>query len=296
MNRVICIKGHFYDGDKYAACPHCAEGVAAIEPDHFSVAKGAEQEEPEGKKQKKGFFKKKEAKQEAVPAPKEDKTAMYSEKEAEAIVSGTHSAKLVSTKKQEAEPAVPVSAAPQPAGSPSVPQPAVPPQQAALVSQPAASAPKAAAIPQPSLSAAFSKVSAPAASAPDEGKTIGFFSTGQASEPPVGYLMCVAGEDFGIGFPLKSGNNAIGRSQSMDVVIMDAKVSREKQAYIMYEPYKREFYVKPGESAGLCYFNDEVVLAPTKMQAFDQILLGDTRLMLFPICCDRFSWEDYAKK
>lgn len=295
MNRVICIKGHFYDGDKYSACPHCAEGVAAIEPDHFSVAKGAEQEEPEGKKQKKGFFKKKEAKQEAVPAPKEDKTAMYSEKEAEAIVSSTHSAKLVSVK--QPEPVMPVSAASSAAVTPSVPQAvSVPQQAAAFVPQPAVQPQQAAAMPQPSLSAAFSRVSAPAASAPDEGKTIGFFSTGQASEPPVGYLMCVAGEDFGMGFPLKSGNNAIGRSQSMDVVIMDAKVSREKQAYIMYEPYKREFYVKPGESSGLCYFNEEVVLAPTKMQAFDQILLGDTRLMLFPICCDRFSWEDYAKK
>lgn len=295
MNRVICMKGHFYDGDKYSACPHCAEGVAAIEPDHFAVVKGAEQEEPEGKKQKKGFFKKKEIKQEAVPAPQEDKTAMYSEKEAEAIVSGTHSAKLVSVNRQEAEQiseaqkenAVPFAAQPipQPAPQP-VPQP-IPQPVSQPIHQPAS---------QPSLSAAFSRVSAPAASAPDEGKTIGFFSTGHAAEPPVGYLMCVAGEDFGMGFPLKSGNNTIGRSQSMDVVIMDAKVSREKQAYIMYEPYKREFYVKPGESSGLCYFNDEVVLAPTKMQAFDLITLGDTKLMLFPICSDRFSWEDFAKK
>ena len=60
MNRVICIKGHFYDGDKYSSCPHCAEGVAPIEPDHFAVAHGAEKEEKEEKKEKKGFFHKKE--------------------------------------------------------------------------------------------------------------------------------------------------------------------------------------------------------------------------------------------
>ena len=49
MNRVICIKGHFYDGDKYSSCPHCAEGAAPIEPDHFAVAHGAEKEEKEEK-------------------------------------------------------------------------------------------------------------------------------------------------------------------------------------------------------------------------------------------------------
>ena len=153
-------------------------------------------------------------------------------------------------------------------------------------------------IPQPSvLSSAFSKVSEPPKTVPsDDGKTIGFFSTGHATEPPVGYLMCIAGEDFGTGFPLKSGNNTIGRSQSMDVVVMDTKVSREKQAYIMYEPYKREFYIKPGESSGLCYFNEEVVLAPMKMKAYDVIMLGDTKLMLFPICSAQFSWDDYTKQ
>lgn len=62
MNRVICIKGHFYDGDKYSSCPHCAEGAAPIEPDHFAVAHGAEKEEKEEKKEKKGFFHKKEKK------------------------------------------------------------------------------------------------------------------------------------------------------------------------------------------------------------------------------------------
>lgn len=293
MNRVICIKGHFYDGDKYSSCPHCAEGVAAIEPDHFAVVKGAEHEEPEGKKQKKGLFKKKEAKQAVMPTVQEDKTAMYSEKEAEAIVSGSHSAKIVSAHRQETEPLNPAPQMPAAQQPPVAPQPSTVPQASGIQTS---AVPQAPVMPQPSLSAAFSKVSAPPQSAPDEGKTIGFFSTGHATEPPVGYLMCVAGEDFGMGFPLKSGNNAIGRSQSMDVVIMDAKVSREKQAYVMYEPYKREFYVKPGESSGLCYFNDEVVLAPTKMQPFDIIMLGDTKLMLFPICCDRFSWDDYAGK
>lgn len=124
----------------------------------------------------------------------------------------------------------------------------------------------------------------------NEGKTIGFFSVGLDKEPPVGYLICIAGEDYGTGFPLKSGNNSIGRSSSMDVVILDAKVSRDKQAYVMYEPYRREFFLKPGESSGLCYLNEEVLLELKRLQAYDEILLGDTKLILIPVCGEKFSW------
>ena len=126
----------------------------------------------------------------------------------------------------------------------------------------------------------------------DDMKTVGYYSTGKATEPPVGYLICTKGDDYGTGFLLKSGNNTIGRSASMDVVVMDMKVSREKQAFVMYEPHKREFYVKPGEGSGLCYFNGDVVLGPMKMNAYDKIGVGDTELMLIPVCTQEFSWDD----
>ena len=63
----------------------------------------------------------------------------------------------------------------------------------------------------------------------------------------------------------------------------------------MYEPRKREFYMKPGEGTGLCYLNEELVLEPVKMKAFDLILLGDTKLMLVPVCCERFSWDEVER-
>lgn len=268
MNRVICVNGHFFDGDKYESCPHCAEGAAPIEPERFSSVRGAEKEEKSLKKEKKGFFKKKEQKMEApVPMVKENKTAMYTETQDEpenSLKEASAEKKSVSKKIDPTEKVVSSTHSEQ----------------------------------RSSLSEAFKQVSEPpkmVKESPDEGKTIGFFSTGRSEEPPVGYLICVAGDDFGMGFPLKSGNNAIGRSQSMDVVIMDTKVSREKQAFVMYEPYKREFYIKPGEGNGLCYFNEEVVLAPMKIGAFDTIMLGDTKLMLVPVCCDRFSWDELRK-
>lgn len=124
----------------------------------------------------------------------------------------------------------------------------------------------------------------------DEGKTVGYYST--ATEPPVGYLVCTKGEDFGKGFLLKAGNNTVGRSQSMDVAIVDTSVSREKQAYIMYEPKKREFFIRPGEGSALCYHNDQLLMMPEKLEAYDKITIGNTDFLLIPVCCEKFSWDD----
>lgn len=241
MNRVICVKGHFYDGDKYEECPHCAAGVEAIRQDPFSVRRSeAETEEEKGGKAKRergGLFHRREKKPTMaettfLPADSVEETVLLQENAEET------------------------------------------PQQSV----------------SPSLREAFA-ASAQTEEGGDEGKTVGYFSVGR-TEPPVGYLICTAGEDYGVGFLLKSGSNSLGRSASMDVTITDGKVSREKQAFVLYEPMKREFYLKPGEGAGLCYLNGELVLGPVKMKAFDLIGMGDTRLMLVPVCCEKFSWEE----
>lgn len=247
MNRVICVKGHFYDGDKYEACPHCAAGAEAIRQDPFSV-RHSEMEEEKPKRDKHGLFHRKDKK------PKEEKDFAGNVQEKTVLLEEEENqAKEASGQREEQK----------------------------QYRQPESSQ---------SLSAAFA-ASARTSEASDEGKTVGYFSKGKI-EPPTGYLICVAGEDYGMGFPLKTGNNSIGRSVSMDVVIMDEKVSREKQAFVMYEPRKREFYMKPGEGTGLCYLNGELVLEPMKMKAFDVILLGDTKLMLVPVCCEQFSWDE----
>lgn len=254
MNRVICVKGHFYDGDKYEECPHCAAGVEAVKQDPFSI-RHSEMEEEKPKRDKHGFFHRKDKKvkeEKGSPVSAHEKTVLLQEEDNKA--------------EEEAE---------QHGEQKQYSQPGNPPESNEK---------------SQSLSAAFA-VSAQTSEKSDEGKTVGYFSKGKI-EPPTGYLICVAGEDYGMGFPLKTGNNSIGRSVSMDVVIMDEKVSREKQAFVMYEPRKREFYMKPGEGTGLCYLNDELVLEPVKMKAFDLILLGDTKLMLVPVCCERFSWDE----
>lgn len=287
MNRVICPNGHFYDGDKYSACPHCAEGVKAVEPsyfDHISKNQKATEPQDEKKEKKKGIRWKKDNSE--IPSSEtfylfgRDET--MEQKSEYTATPGTASIGSNIVSKQTENPANSVSYSNTGAG--------VAEQEVSRQSMDLGSAIKAAQTPSvPKVQLAYNQ--APS----DEGKTVGFFSNGLSDDPPVGYLICIAGDDFGRGFLLKSGNNAIGRSQSMDVVITDPKVSREKQAFVLYEPHKRVFYVKPGEGNGLCYFNDELVMMPMQINPYDVITIGDTRLMLIAVCSERFSWEDVEK-
>ena len=304
MNRVICIKGHFYDGDKYETCPHCASGAEAIRQDPFSVRHSELEEEKisgrknEGKarREKGGFFHRGEKKEAALKQAVKQTESSVQETVLLQVNERSENLQQKSEQKFEINPeqapeqkasaamtgqrAAVQDAMEQGAGGQgTIGQGAI--EQKAQKSQDSVSQ---------SLRAAFA-ASAQTNETGDEGKTVGYFSTGK-TDPTVGYLICTAGEDYGMGFPLKTGNNSIGRSVSMDVVIMDEKVSREKQAFVMYEPIKREFYMKPGEGTGLCYLNGELVLAPVKMKAFDLIMLGDTKLMLIPVCCEKFSWEE----
>lgn len=101
-----------------------------------------------------------------------------------------------------------------------------------------------------SLQAAIKK-----ASANPEGKTIGVFSMGKAAEsraaenktssfapladPVVGWLVCIKGNHFGESFNIAAARNSIGRSETNHIVLMkDNSVSREKHAWIVYEPKK----------------------------------------------------------
>lgn len=328
MNRVICIKGHFYDGDKYETCPHCASGVEAIRQDPFSVRHSElEAEEKSGKendgkvkREKAGFFhrgEKKETKlqqaarqtadsvrgtvllqepmetelpqqrseQRPEPMPEQGFRPASEKKPGISVIGQGVIGQTAGGQSALGQGAIVQDAAGQNAMGPAARG------QGAIGQGPnEREVPKSQESTSQSLRAAFA-ASARTDEKVDEGKTVGYFSTGR-TDPPVGYLICTAGEDYGMGFPLKTGNNSIGRSASMDVVILDEKVSREKQAFVLYEPHNREFYMKPGEGTGLCYLNGELVLGPVKMQAFDMVSLGDTKLMLIPVCCERFSWEE----
>ncbi len=140
-----------------------------------------------------------------------------------------------------------------------------------------------------SLQAAVRK----AAGTDDDGKTVSFYQSKKGVEPVVGWLVCVEGDDFGASFTLKAGRNFIGRSETMDVVLHgDSSISRERHAIIVYEPKRREFIAQAGESRELFYLNEEVVLNPVRINQYDIITVGNTKLMFFPCCGENFSWDD----
>ncbi|MGN0370217.1 MAG: FHA domain-containing protein [Butyrivibrio sp.] len=129
----------------------------------------------------------------------------------------------------------------------------------------------------------------------DSAKTVGVYADVQ-TEPVVGWLVCVKGESIGESFNLKAGKNAIGRGGGMDVMLAkERSVSRDKHAVITYEPKKKNFFIQPGESSGLVYLNDELLMSFSQLTAYDSIQLGEAVFKFVPFCGESFIWEDWLE-
>lgn len=296
-NRMICVNGHYYDGSKYDVCPHCADGMGRVEPSAFSTTTGKvkDVEETSPKKGIKlgGLFKKK-----VEEVIKEEPKPIMEAAEKSVIQPVTEDRNHNLTRGLQSVPQMMQSDDTN--NKTMVLSDNIGKESASINVYPekvVEKTPVETIAPQPiateqKLSTAFEQAIAPQSKEVDKSKTMSFFSTAGNTEPPVGYLICISGEDYGTGFALKTGNNTIGRGQSMDVVIMDPKVSREKQAFVTYEPISRKFFVKPGEGSGLCYVNDQIILTPIEIHQFDKLKIGDTQLMLITVCCEQFSWDE----
>ena len=146
-------------------------------------------------------------------------------------------------------------------------------------------------LPQNSLAAQVNAVVSHGAS--EDVKTVAFYNFTD-TEPVVGWLVCIAGEYLGESFNLKAGQNFIGRALTMDVPLAkDTSVSREKHAIVIYDPQNRVFFVQPGDSSGLTYFNGQLLLAFQPLGAYDKIKLGNSEFVFVPCCGEQFTWEDY---
>ena len=79
----------------------------------------------------------------------------------------------------------------------------------------------------------------------------------------------------------------------MDIVLAsDKTVSRKRHAIVLYDPHSRIFVAQPGESRELFYINDKVVLRNEQLNIYDKLLIGKTELVFFPLCGEKFAWED----
>ncbi|MBP5418068.1 MAG: hypothetical protein J6Y58_11165 [Clostridiales bacterium] len=139
---------------------------------------------------------------------------------------------------------------------------------------------------------------------PEVGKTIGYFSmpddkkseggsnNSQIADPVVGWFICLKGPNYGESFSIYAGKNSLGRSHSNRICISkDGSVSREKHAWVIYEPKKRCFFIQPGEASGLIYVDGNIVMNPTEIRGTERIDIGNTTLKLIPLCGEDFSWE-----
>ena len=115
-----------------------------------------------------------------------------------------------------------------------------------------------------------------------------------SDEPPVGWLVCIKGVLLGRCYYIYAGRNSVGRNNDNKIALKgDNCISREKHAYIVYEPRKRVFRLHPGNSDGLTYLNGDEIYEPTELKVGDAIELGQTTLRFVPLCGPDFSWEDY---
>ena len=111
-------------------------------------------------------------------------------------------------------------------------------------------------------------------------------------EPVVGWLVCIKGKRYGECFTINAGKNSIGRSTDNRISIADdVQVSRSQHAYIIFEPRSRKFYLQPGNSSGLTYLNQQLVLLPEPLKERDEIGLNESKFLFIPLCNDTFSWE-----
>lgn len=126
----------------------------------------------------------------------------------------------------------------------------------------------------------------------EEGKTVGIFKKKLGIDPVVGWLVAVAGPDKGQDFRITSERNFIGRSEKMDISVPgDETISRENHAIVSFNPKNITFRLFPGDSKGLVYLNQEEVITPIALNAYDIIEIGQSKLMFLPLCGEQFNWE-----
>lgn len=133
----------------------------------------------------------------------------------------------------------------------------------------------------------------PTKSSLDDNKTISFGFFGMtAIQPVTGWLVCMTGSERGKDYRLHMGKNFVGRSPSMDVVLVDdKKISRDKHCSVIYDPKGDAFYVA-AEGGNLVYLNDQMLAASERLEENDKITIGDTSLIFIPFCRGKRRWEE----
>ena len=95
-------------------------------------------------------------------------------------------------------------------------------------------------------------------------------------------------------FTLTSAKTTIGRADAAHPVNIDLRndrsVSRGAQATFVYDPLNRQFFLQSAGGKTFVYVNREIVLTYTKLAPYDIVRIGETDLVFVPLCSEAFSW------
>ena len=107
------------------------------------------------------------------------------------------------------------------------------------------------------------------------------------------WLVCIEGATKGTDYRIHSQNNYIGRSARMDISIPgDPHISAENSAIIAYDNEDRTFYFGPCSGRNIVRVNGKPALSVEKIEAYDVLTVGTTKLLFVPLCGDRFDWNE----
>ena len=110
-------------------------------------------------------------------------------------------------------------------------------------------------------------------------------------DPVVGWLVCVEGKSKGRDYRIHAENNFIGRDPSMDIAISgDEAVSRQNHAIISYDTREKAYYFAQGTGRSIVRVNGKAMLSTVRLEAYDRLEIGDTKLVFVPLLGEGFDW------
>ena len=132
---------------------------------------------------------------------------------------------------------------------------------------------------------------------PDDQVTVAMVKKDSGIDPVCGWFVCTKGEDKGRDYRIKTERNFIGRGTNMDIMINgDDSISRENHASITFNPRNLKFTVATGDGRGLIYLNGEVIETSSEVKAYDELEIGNTKLLFIPFVTEEFSWEEESEE
>ena len=267
MKKVRCVKGHFYDSDASTLCPHCGSQEAKAET---AVGVSEDSEVTDGGKKMFSIFGKgksgKEIKSSEITEPSLSRGSSVSR---EPIQSVKKSINNLDDEKQKTR------------SFWSFEEDNTDEEEVLLEELRDFNAVESETRPHRDI---------------DSVKTTSIYTQKDGGEPVTGWLVCIEGAHYGQSFEIKSGQSAIGRDSSMDICMKkEGSISREKHAYIIFEPKKRQFLLRSGEGKGLTYCNEDLVTGIVPLNAYDKVQLGEAEFLFVPFCNEKFMWEKAEK-